>query len=546
MKAIRESILPFVAVFAAAATFFLVVERRIDSQSTRARIVTVRATSVLSGLRGADAKTDSVIQVADDLLAKGDGRAAAALLLRLAAESPDTLRGALWFRAGQHLLDAGEDSLASAAFANAVGSRKSPRDAELWLAISRGGSGQAGRDGLERVLSTWPDYAPGWFRLGVVQSRSGDTAAAAVSWRKALEIFPDYKEAKFNLADLAMRQGRWKEAQQGFAELAKSYPWKAEYHFNLARCHSQAGKRREAVLAYHQAIDRRGGNYPEAWRNLALVFRDLMLEDSSRLAIVKAVALRPGYPEALYDLGMLHLAAERMDSAGSAFAAAARSRPAYKEAWYNLGVALARRDRDDSAVGAYRRALAIDPGYRKARIGLAIRLAGIDRHQEALVVYREGIRRDPTDAEYWFGAGLALRRLDSLPQAVEAYRKTLSLDPDNDKAINNLGLTLAKSNRRKEAADVLRDGLSRFPDNVSMRFNLALQEARLGNGPVALGLLDQVRNLDRRHSGAYRLTGEILSNQGRREEARAMYVKSLELEPGNLDAMKAVAEIPKP
>jgi len=293
MNTARNSLLPFVLVFVLLGIFFVMMERRIGNQSRNAHIIKVGNFGFDIESSSPAPKSDSVMSIANELLLRGKDSAAIDLLSGFVAQAPDSLRPSLWVQAGKILLQSDKDSLALIAFKNAVAGKNPPREANLWLAIAQNGNGTSGIDRLSRMLVLAPDNAAGWFRLGVLQRRGGDLESAAKSWRKALDIFPGFKDAQFNLAIMEMGKKNWKEAQQGFSDLVRAYPWKPEYHLNLAQCLSETGKRKEALAEYHRAIARRGGNYPEAWSGMAVVFRGLKLDDSARYALHRALDLRP-------------------------------------------------------------------------------------------------------------------------------------------------------------------------------------------------------------------------------------------------------------
>lgn len=532
----RNSFLPFFGVFTCLGILLMVMESRHDHRGGRVAYIHVRSSAFQNNnvlqSRNPPLELAALLSECETLVRNGEEGQAARLLQGKSDSVPDSLRSYLHLRAGQLFIAAGEDSLASAALHKSIeGTKDASEEARFLLDILGGESdtslaGTVGR--IEKFLERQPDFAPAYFRLGLVYQKRMMFRQSLEAYDHALALFPAFKEVRWNRALILSSMEKHLEALAEFETLARMFPGRPEYHFNIARARSRLGNREKALSAYAKAISVKGGDYPEAYFNIAQLHKAMGMRDSAEGALRKALALKGNYSEAWYNLGLLLLENEKLTEAAEGFQHAVASQPDFKEGYFNLGLCQARLDHLDSAISAYTTALRIDPDYAKARIALAIRLDQAGKLSDVVRVYRDGVARDSNNAEFWFGLGLSLKKTDSLDKAIVAYRRAISLDPDDPKSLNNLGLALSADGRREEAIAAFQSGLERFPDHISMRFNLALQYSKLEKKGEALAELAKVARLEPSHFPTHRLTGDIFLEQERPDLALDAYRKALQ------------------
>lgn len=533
----RDGLLPFLVVLGLIGAGLMRLENRVHAQASRATVIRIKASEFSGGEFGdpkAAAPLASLLKMGDSLERRGEGLRAARLFQDSAETASDSLRGYLLFKAGQMLMAMDEDSLAAGAFRKSLRSRGRTEDARLMLAITRpdGDTSLGGREAMiTRLLDRHPDYAPGYFRLGLVRQKRKALPEALEAYDRALALFPAYKEARWNMALVLAALGRNEEALSQFQRLAALFPSRPEYHFNVGRYQRKLNRMDLAAKAYHKAISVKGGAYPEAYYNLALLFQDQGRDDSAEAYLKKALSLRTDFPEAWFNRGLLVMRRKAYAEAAACFGTASTQVQGYREAHFNRGLSFAKLGLLDSAIQEYRAAVQADPAYAKARLALALRLGQAQRDSEAVAAYREGIRRDAKNAEFWFGLGQALRRLDSLPQAAAAYRKAVELEPEDDKAWNNLGLTLASQGDRPGARSVFQAGVEKFPAHVGMRFNLSLQFARLDDTAAAMHELGLALRLDPGHAASNRLLGDLLMAKGEAKQSVGLLARAVREDP---------------
>ncbi|MFW5868746.1 MAG: tetratricopeptide repeat protein, partial [Armatimonadota bacterium] len=128
----------------------------------------------------------------------------------------------------------------------------------------------------------------------------------------------------------------------------------------------------------------------------------------------------------------------------------------------------------------------------------------------AEAAYRRGTERNPGEAALHNELGDVLAVQNRFEEAVECYRRAVKLDPKDDDAWHDLGVSLAALAHRKPARE-------------------ALERA------VKLTGRDEVRLSARLHLGA------IAADEGRVDEAIALWASVLEEDPGLVPVRMALA-----
>jgi len=140
----------------------------------------------------------------------------------------------------------------------------------------------------------------------------------------------------------------------------------------------------------------------------------------------------------------------------------------------------------------------------------ARRLLAKGQIDAAEAAYRRGVERNPDEAALHNELGDVLAVQNRFDEAVECYRKALKLNPNDDDAWHDLGVSLAALTRRKEARE-------------------ALERA------VKLTDRDEVRLSAELHLGA------IAADEGRMDEAIALWQSVLKEDPGLIPVRMALA-----
>jgi predicted Zn-dependent protease len=146
---------------------------------------------------------------------------------------------------------------------------------------------EAAREEFKEALHIFPDYAPAWKELAVMEKEQGSLEAAGKLMNRALEANPFYASAASELGEIYLAQerknsaleafrvaaslipdnpdyqrqvievlmeaGSFDEASQECVEYLKRYPRASEFYGMLAKILASQGKQKQALLAGEMA-----------------------------------------------------------------------------------------------------------------------------------------------------------------------------------------------------------------------------------------------------------------------------------------------------
>jgi tetratricopeptide (TPR) repeat protein len=125
---------------------------------------------------------------------------------------------------------------------------------------------------FEAVLRDNPDFAEGYYNLGMANLRKGDSDKALSAMEKAIELRSDFLQAYFGIGQIYIEKGDYENAIEIFKRAAAVNP--------------------EA---------------PEPYLNLGLLYFNNKEDDQAEQALLKAISLKPSFPQPYYQLGLLYL-----------------------------------------------------------------------------------------------------------------------------------------------------------------------------------------------------------------------------------------------
>ena len=136
------------------------------------------------------------------------------------------------------------------------------------------------------------------------------------------------------------------------------------------------------------------------------------------------------------------------------------------------------------------------------------------------------------DAYSFLRAGVANERTGNYPGAVQIYRRGLAVAPDNVELLNSLGFALFQQGNSKEAVVALEKALAVDPKHWKSHNNLALAAIDLGEFELAEAHFRESLAI-KEQPEIYNDLGFVLERQGLSDEAAGMYRKAIELNPAS-------------
>ena len=186
--------------------------------------------------------------------------------------------------------------------------------------------------------------------------------------------------------------------------------------------------------------------------------------------------------------------------------------PAARDAYLNLSSALFEADRFEEGLAASRMAVEQRPDSAGALANLGRGLIALDRFDEAEGHLRRAVQVDPRSTTAHQNLAEALRKQERYAEAVASYRAVLEVDESFALAHAGMGTALLGAQRYEEAMAAMRRALSLEP------------------GLATAGAL---------HLHIGRAAREL----GRPEEAERHFLRSMEIDPGDVEPLFDLARL---
>jgi len=363
-----------------------------------------------------------------------------------------------------------------------------PARAEVRLSIARAWLGTEKKDDaaralqiIQRTAELAPDVPGVYATLGHARERAGEAALAAEAYDQALRLDPRYRYARRRLVHLALQSRDLQRARHESDRLLADAPGVPEHLFLAALVADKDGRRPDARKGYLDAIAAAGGDYPEAYVNLAALEKAAGDGAKARAALEKAVAQKPDYDVAWTNLGKLHESEGRRAAAEDAYHQALEADPHHAPAWLALGQLHAAEGRLDDGIRELKKALEAKPGYDAAELALGLTYAKAGRLDEAVATYRALLAESPRHLAGWYDLALALEAGGRSAEAREALRSALAVDPGHADSLRELAALDLRERKLPDARKRFEELLDLEPGDVGARAALAEVAALEGN-----------------------------------------------------------------
>jgi len=162
---------------------------------------------------------------------------------------------------------------------------------------------------------------------------------------------------------------------------------------------------------------------------------------------------------------------------------------------------------------------------------------------EAVGHFEEALRIAPRLAEAHNNLGIALVRLGRDAEAAPHFEQALRLDPRLADAHINFGISLADRGRIDEAARHFEEAARLRPDLGGAHYNLGLIRLHQGRAEQAVRHLEQAVALESDDPLTRLQFGHALVRAGRPAEAAEQYRHALRLQPGWIEAERALSQL---
>jgi len=267
---------------------------------------------------------------------------------------------------------------------------------------------RAAAEHLKAATALDPNHYDVRYHLGVALFHLQRNGEAIEELKKAVALDPNQADAHFHLAQALRATGQTAEAQ----EQLKIYQERKQSDNRLALSQTKAGQAAQAlasgnavqaVALYREAIEAQPQDAVLEYDLAIAIDQDKDSEaerlEQERVALEKAVELKPGFAGAENQLGIVLARAGETQAAEKHFRSALAVAPRFAEASNNLGTLLGQEGRDAEAEARFRSAVSANPRNLRAWVNLAATLASESHFAEAQEAVATALKIDPKDQD---------------------------------------------------------------------------------------------------------------------------------------------------
>lgn len=305
--------------------------------------------------------------------------------------------------------------------------------------------------------------------------------------------------------------------------------------------------------------------YPEIYYPMALSYEQLKDNKNRELALKYSMKYRADHATTYYELGRLYSEnGNYRNSLGLFLKASSLNSESIK---YRMGVALAYFNLEDysHAIPIYEAIIRVDKTISEVYYNLSNAKSRIGEYESALESITMAIKLKPNTAMYIYTLGEIFEGLGQTDNAIKQYQVAIQINTKYYKAMLNLANIYDKQGRYPEGLELLETAKKINPKDPNVIFSLGISYLHNKNYDMAIPLLKessagdpespiklynlslayteideddlaeagfrQVLVMDSNFYDAYFYLGQLLFSLDRKDEARTLFVKVLELNP---------------
>jgi tetratricopeptide (TPR) repeat protein len=351
---------------------------------------------------------------------------------------------------------------------------------------------------------------PGWEINAVLKGQILFAKApdkAVEFYRSHLKQYPDASQVRLTLARMLVNQKRLTEAKVEFEKLIKTSNNSPEILVVVGLLSAQAEDYRAAERSFEAALKTDFKDKSQLYIYLGQV-AEKQKNDAKALSWYQKVEQGDHFVEAKIDTAAIIARTQNADDA--------------------LKMLDELQDLNDEQLTQVIQAQANLLGQYK-------------RYQEAYELLGKATANLPSNAALSYDYAMAAERVNQAEASEKELRKLIQMKPDFAQAYNALGYSLADRNLKlEEAKQLIQKALSLSPNDHYILDSMGWVEYRLGQFDKAIEYLRQAYSMQSDPEIAAHL-GEVLWQQGKKEEAAKMWEDALRQHPDSqplLDTIK--------
>ena len=196
-----------------------------------------------------------------------------------------------------------------------------------------------------------------------------------------------------------------------------------------------------------------------------------------------------------------------------------------------LATELLRAGRPADAIAPLRDAALLQPSNSIIQHDLGLACLEVGRIPDAIAALQRAVASNPRYADAYFRLGIALEKLGNIGGAIAAYDRATKLLPSLTEAWFRAGALFYTLGHREQAIGCFRRAAAAGDSNSFGRLGKARALLIEDRNQEAEQILRETLVADPRNAMAYDLLGNLLSEFGRFDEARACFERAIAIAP---------------
>ena len=319
----------------------------------------------------------------------------------------------------------------------------------------------------QQALKIKPDFAKGYYNIGIALLHQGQLDAAINSYKQVLKIMPTFAGAHNNIGNAQKEKGDLQAAINSYKNAILAKPDYAEAYYNMGIAQQDKGDLKAAINSYKKAL-KIMPNHAVAYNNMGNAQKEKGDSQAAIECFRHALEIQPNYAEAYFNMSSALQDNNDLEAAIESYMQALKIKPEYAEAHNNMGVLLNDQGNQDAAINSYINALKIKPDYARAYNNMGNALMEKGDLEVAIESYKQALKIKPDYIDVWNNLTFPLQAMKLQTMAIEELLPTLNPKEDFKqfqvaKSVLNYRLHLTEENGERSLNEVC--GLLSTADN---------------------------------------------------------------------------------
>jgi Tfp pilus assembly protein PilF len=386
---------------------------------------------------------------------------------------------------------------------------------------------------IRRMIETEPGSMDHRLRLARLFDAQGWRGKAESVLREAIALDSDNEQRRLLLADFLRTRNDIPAAEKTLLEAAARLPHSTRIQFGLADLYQRNGQDAKARDRYREIVKEYESKPAGLEAMVKLAEMDLVSgkQTEAERQVRDVLKKNPNSSDALVLLGRMALARRNGKAAVQAFRTVLRDQPELATVQFLLGQAYQITGENTLARESFERAVALYPEQIDARRSLAVLESQSGRHQQARARLNDILKQRPDDV----AALEMLMALDLMTKNwMEAERTLIRLRAatgDSYVALMAEGRFNEAQGRFDQAGKAYEQAVDLAPNEPDPLLSFIRLEVAHGRTTRARSQLDTLLAKYPDHLYAHGFLGEVLSLEGRPEEAAHEFQEAARLHP---------------